>query len=747
MAQEQKIIRTVGRNNCGGRCVICVHMKDGQIEKLSTETAESTNGAYPLCACVRGLNYHKTFLGPDRLQYPMKRVGERGEGKFERISWTEAVDIIASEWKRIRDTYGPASRYVNYATGDASVFRGCDLAKRLLALDGGYLDYYNSYSSACIARATELMYGTVESGNPPEDLVNAKLILLWGHNPAETRFDCETMYYLQEAKKKGIPIVVIDPRQSDTALQLNARWIPIRPATDAALADAMAWVIVDAGLQDQDFLDRCCIGFDEAHMPDGIDPSECYLSYLTGKKDGIPKTPEWAEPITGIPAETIRALALEYAKAKPAVLLQGYGAQRHAYGEQGARGGMLLACLTGNVGISGGFASGNGLCTRNHQPELPMPKNPMDVKIPVFLWTDAVSRGHEMTALDGVKGDAARMTDVKMILNLAGNSLINQHSDINTTAALLKDTSKCEFIVCSDLFMTASAKFADILLPGTSMFEEEALVPPWHFGDFLGYCSKVLEPLGESRFEYEWLSEVAEKLGLGEAFTEGRTTSQWLKHIYEEVRKKEPELPDYEAFKAEGIYRYRNHPDGIAFKAQREDPEKNPFPTPSGKIEIFSETVWNTEFKEPFPAIPCYVEPPEGATDALAERYPIQLIGWHTKRRTHTIHDNNLPMHPIDPQRLWMHPTDAEKRGIAEGDEVLVWNDRGRTQIAVHLSERIMPGVAALSQGAWYSPDADGTDRGGSINVLTSLDSTPYARGNPQHTNLVEICRAEEGQA
>lgn len=744
MMEEKKVLRTVGRNNCGGRCVICVHMEKGRIERLTTETAKEAAGAYPLCACARGMNYHKTFLGSDRLQYPMKRIGRRGEGRFERISWSEAVDTIVSEWKRIRDSYGPASRYVNYATGDSSVFRGCDLAKRLLALDGGYLGYYNSYSSACIARATELMYGTVESGNPPEDLVNAGLIILWGHNPAETRFDCETMYYLKQAKRKGIPIVVIDPRKSDTVLELDARWIPIRPATDAALADAMAWVIVEAGLQDREFLDRCCIGFDEAHMPKGIDPKECYLAYLQGRKDGVAKTPEWAEPITGIPAETIRALALEYARAKPAALLQGYGAQRHAYGEQGARGGMLLACLTGNVGISGGYAGGNGLCTRHAQPELPMPPNPITAKIPVFLWTDAVIRGHEMTALDGVRGDCTQMTDVKMILNLAGNSLINQHSDINRTAAYLEDTSKCEFIVVSDLFMTASAKYADILLPGTSMFEEEALVPPWHYGDFLGYCRKVMEPVGESRFEYDWLAEVAEKLGYGAAFTEGRTTGQWLEYIYNELRGKETELPEYEAFKEQGIYRYRTHPEGIAFRQQREDPEKHPFPTPSGKVEIFSERVWNTEFKDPFPAIPCYVEPPEGAEDPLAKRYPIQLIGWHTKRRTHSIHDNNLPMHAMDPQRLWMHPEDAEKRGIHAGDEVVIWNDRGQIKIPAHLSDRMMPGVAALSQGAWYAPDEEGTDRGGSINVLTSLRPTPYARGNPQHTNLVQICRAEE---
>jgi len=743
MAADYKIIPTVGRNNCGGRCIIHAHVRDGKIEKLTTDTPAAAGEDVPLCACAKGLNYHKTFLGPDRLQYPMKRVGARGEGKFQRISWEEAVDIISDQWIRIRDTYGPASRYVAYATGVTSVFRGNNLAKRLLALDGGFLDYYNSYSSACITQATKLMYGTRETGNTPSDWLNSQLIILWGHNPSETKFDCESMYWLRKAKKQGIPIVVIDPRQSDTALELGARWIPIRPATDAALADAMAWVIIDAGLQDQSFLDRCCIGFDKAHMPESVDPTECYLSYVTGEKDGVAKTPEWAEPITGVPAETIRKLALAYATAKPAALIQGYGAQRHAYGEQGVRGGILLACLTGNVGISGGWASGVGGASRHPNPELPMPPNPVTAKIPVFCWSESVDHGHAMGALDGVQGDVSQMTDVKMILCLAGNTLINQHSDINATAELLRDESKCEFIVCSDLFMTASAKFADILLPGTSLFEGESIVPPWFNSDFLCFGNKVIEPLHECRYEYDWLSEVAERLGLGEAFTEGRSTEQWLEYIYRQLQVKEPQLPPYEEFKSAGVYRYQNTPERIAFRQQRLDVEEHPFPTPSGKVEIFSERVWNTEYREPFPAVPRYMAPPEGAQDPLRAKYPLQLIGWHTKRRTHSVHDNNKALHKLDPQRLWIHPADAAERGIQEGDEVLVYNGRGRVRIPAHLTERIMPGVTALSQGAWYAPDENGTDRAGSINVLTAIRPTPYARGNPQHTNLVQVEKCE----
>lgn len=815
MGQEEKVkvIHTTGRNNCGGRCVIHAHVRDGRIERLTTDTQEAAGCGAPLTACVRGMNYHKTFLGEDRLRYPMKRVGPRGEGAFERISWQEAVDIIAGEWIRIRDTYGPGSRYVNYATGISALMRGNTLAKRLLSLDGGFLDYYNSYSTACIRQATDLMYGTNRTGNSLEDWLNTNLIILWGHNPAETRFDT-TMCYLKKAREKGIPVVVVDPRKNDTVLALDGEWIPIRPATDSAMMDAMAYVIIKEGLADREFLDRCCLGFDKEHMPEGIDPSECYLSYVTGEKDGVPKSPQWAEEITGVKKETIEKLAVRYATARPAALIQGYGPQRNGYGEQIARGGILLACITGNVGVKGGWASGTADNGVHRMPSFPVPPNPYPMKIPVFLWTDGIVRGHEMTGLDGVAvtGDVRQAvrrwnpetaggsrwkmgtdgtapgqeavwkadieaegktgiptemgirqeaeeisvdsdeglwernvhlaSDIKMILNLAGNCLINQHSHINRTKEILKDTSKCEFIVCSDLFMTSSARFADILLPGVSMFECENITMPWQYGNFLGFNNKVIEPLFEGRFEYDWLSEVADRLGLKEEFTQGRTAGQWLESIYNDLRKQETELPDYETFKKEGIYRYRNNPGVIAFEKERKDPDKYPFPTKSGRIEIFSEKVYRTKYREFVPAIPRYVEPPEGPRDPLAARYPLQLVGWHTKRRCHSIHDNNQAMDKLDPQRLWMHERDAAARGISDGDEVLVWNDRGCIRIPVRITDRIMEGVTALSQGAWYRPDRDGVDRAGAVNVLTSLRPTPYAKGNPQHTNLVEVKKA-----
>lgn len=746
---ETKIIPTTGRNNCGGRCIIYAHVRDGIIEKLSTETTGTPKHPVPLCACARGLNYHKTFLGEDRLRWPMKRTGERGEGKFSRISWEEALDILTSEYIRIRDTYGPGSRYVNDGCGISAVMRGDRMMRRLLALDGGYLGSYNSYSSACIRNATDITYGTSETGTHPSDWLNSQLIILWGHNPAETRFDSSSMFYLKKAKAAGIPVIVIDPRKNDTVLALDARWIPIRPATDSALADAMAYVIIKEGLQDQGFLDTCCLGFDAAHMPEDVDPSLNCLSYLMGENDGIPKTPEWGETITGIPADTIRELAIRYATTKPAAIIQGYGAQRNAYGEQSARGVILLTCLTGNVGISGGSAAGSGDCSTHKLPKFPVSDNPYNRELPVFLWTDAIDHGKEMNEYDGIRTcdqgifddpkDIALDSNIKMIFNLASNTLINQHGDINRTAKLLKDTSKCEFIVCSDLFMTASAKFADLLLPGISMFEEENITKPWKFTEFLGFNNKVIEPLYECKTEYEWIRELAKRIGLEEEFTEGRDYSQWMSYIYEDLRTSEPELPEYDEFREKGIYKFEEGHYPIPFEKEVKDPKHYPFPTPSGKIELFSTKLWKTPMKDFMPPIPRYVAPPEGPQDPLTKRFPLQLSGWHSKCRTHTIHDNNLNLRKLDPQKLWIHPEDAAARSINDGDMVLVYNDRGQVKIPAKITDRVAKGVTTLSQGTWYTPDENGVDTRGSINVLTSQRPTPFARGNGQHTNLVEV--------
>lgn len=743
-------VPTASPNNCAGRCVVKVQLKDGKIKGIVTDEAPDTEHCPAIRACVKGRHYLDTFLHKDRLLYPMKRVGKRGEGKFVRITWEEALDTIAQENNRIRDTYGPASRYVNYATG----YEMCTavppyMMRRLLNLDGGYLRYYNNYSNSPSTTATKLIYGTDETGNTPEDYENSKLILLWSHNPAETICGGNLNYYLKKAKEKGTKIIVIDPRYSDTAAAFADEWIAPLPTTDSALSDAMAYVIYAKGLHEQEFLDTYCLGFEDKTLPQGVPAGESYLSYLLGKQDGISKTPEWAAKITGLSAETIERLAIEYATAKPAAIIEGYGAGRHAYGEQFSRGLIALACMTGNVGISGGSAAGvgqNGYACR----ELPVVPTPIEdkvkVRIPCYLWTMAAEWGKEMTAADGLKGGSHLESDIKMIFNLAGNCLINQHGDCNYTRKLLEDETKVEFIVCSDIFMTASARYADILLPGTSMLETENITAAPSAFDVIFKTNPVIEPLGECRFDYDWMCDLAKRLGIYEEFSEGRDLRQWLMYAVSELRRTYPEFPEYEEFSKQGIYRVLHEKPEVAFERERKEPENYPFPTASGKIELFSKELYEEGDAAEKPAIPKYIPAWEGPSDPLRKQYPLQCIGFHTKARTHSVHDNNPMINSLIPQQMWMHPLDAAKRKLQDGDMALVYNGRGRLTIPVKVTERIVKGVVAIPQGAWFTPDETGCDRRGCINTLTSLRPTPISKANAQHTNLVEVEKLEKSR-
>jgi anaerobic dimethyl sulfoxide reductase subunit A len=746
-AAREAIVPICGINNCGGRCPLAARVSGGCV--LGIRHANIPLAPHGITICARGALYDETFLTSDRLRYPLKRIGARGEGKFARISWDEAIRTIAREHIRIRDRYGPASRFVNYSTGVNAVARGDLFAQDLLAIDGGFLGRYGSYSTACTSAATPYTYGTTVTGNRSRDLLNSKLIILWGHNPLETVFGSSMKYYLREAKRRGTEIIIVDPRRSDSALELADRWIGIRPTTDSAIMDAMAYVIFSEQLQDQAFMDRFCLGFDAAHMPRGIEGGQNYRDYVFGRYDDTPKTPEWASPITGADADAIVWLARKYACAKPAALLQGFGPQRNGNGEQSVRSGTMLACLTGNVGIPGGSAAGAGEVAMPRMPSIGLTPNPYKGAISSFLWTDAVLRGDGMTSgEDGVTGVPRLEQNVKMIFNLAGNALINQHSDINRTMGILRDESLCEFIVGSDLFMTPSARFADILLPGTSMFEGENIGKPWHEGDYILYCGKSVEPLFECRFEYDWLRDLADLLGHGDKFSRsGKNLRERLNECYDEVRKDEPDMPDFEAFRKNGFYRFKDDGRSVAFEDNIKKTGQHPFPTPSGKIEIFSPRLHAMNKPLEIPAIPKYTPSFEGPGDPAKKKYPFQLVGWHSKRRTHSIQDVNRGMDNIEPQRVWINPSDALAKKITDGALVRLFNERGCLTIRAHVTDRIIPGVLGVPQGAWFEPNEEGTDVRGSFNVLSTSRPTPLAKGNPQHSNLIDIepCPTEEG--
>ncbi|HCQ6406974.1 TPA: molybdopterin-dependent oxidoreductase, partial [Escherichia coli] len=573
-------------------------------------------------------------------------------------------------------------------------------------------------------------------------LLDTKLVILWGHNPTETIFG-HTNYYFQKMKQNGTRFIVVDPRYSDTVSSLADQWIPLLPTTDNALMDAMMYVIISENLHDKTFIDTYTLGFDENSMPEGVPANESLVAYLFGAKDGIHKTPEWAEKITHVPAQSIRQLARDYANTKPAALIQGWGPQRHICGERTARGSTLLASITGNVGIKGGWAAGyGGSSNRKFCVGPDMPENPVQAKISIMNWMQAADDASKVTPQDGLKGVDKLDSNIRLLFSLAGNYLANQNPDVHQAAKLLEDESKIEFIVLSDLFMTPSAKYADVLLPETSFMERWNIGETWGTASYLILSEKLIEPDFERRTDYDWLRDVAKKLGVEAEFSQGRDEKQWIEHIWEQTRLAMPDenLPDFATLQKTRRHLFKSAPH-IAFEANIRDPQSNPFPTPSGKIEIFSKRLFDMQDPE-IPALSHYVPAFEGPEDKLTAKYPLQLITWKGKNRANSTQYANPWLQEVQTQKLWLNPQDAKQRGIVEGDSVKIYNDRGVSIIPVEITPRIIPGVVAMQAGAWWQPDAQGIDRGGCANVLSSTRITALAKGNSHQTMLVEVEKA-----
>jgi len=754
-AAESKVLTTSCYHNCGGRCILKAEVKEGAVVRLlpDTDPDEDPINNPRAIPCVRGRSQIRRVYSAERLKYPMKRVGKRGEGKFERISWDEALDTIASEMTRIKEQYGNEAFYYHYASGQIGggidmTYKGTGPLARLLHMFGGYVNFYGTYSSACYGAVVPYITGS-SANNSVDDLLNSKLVVLWADNPLVTRNGGKgDGYYHLLAKENGAKYIVIDPRMSDSVIALEADWVPINPGTDVALIAALAYVMIEEDIYDKEFVDKYTVGFHEDNLPEGAPENSSWMAYVMGDADGEAKTPEWAEPITGIPASRIRTLAREMALTKPCAMLQGLGWQRRAYGEQAPRALPILAAMTGNVGIAGGgmgLRSGRG--ANISMGGFPAGQNPIEATISVFMWPDFIKRGKEMTSgpRDRIKGAEKLNQNMKFMLNWAGNTLINQHSDVNGTTELLQDESLLEFILVGDVAMTPSARFADILLPDCTSFEVDNLLTGNGEGraNFAVYSHKLVDPLFESR-DVLWIAEqLADRLGMGEEFREGRTSREdWLREMVDIARENDPNFPTYEEFKEKGIYKISGKGQVVANQDFVDDPEANPLPTETGKIEIFSPHLFAQNDPDEIPAIPKYIPEWEGVSDPLRETYPLMLVGSHAIQRSHSTFDDVDILQEAHPQVVWINTLDARERGIENGETVRIFNDRGTVLLPAFVTPRIRPGVVNIPQGAWYTPDASGVDIRGAINTLTKYHPTPFAKGNPQHTNLVQVEKA-----
>ncbi|MBI4286128.1 MAG: molybdopterin-dependent oxidoreductase [Chloroflexi bacterium] len=724
---KEQVITTLCASHCGGSCLLKLHVQDGVIKRIETDDGEEPQ----LRACQRGRAYRQRLYAPERLLYPLKRVGERGEGKFRRISWDEALDTVAGEIKRVRDTYGPASILYMNLGGDLGRLQTVVMMARVLALAGGYTEAWGVTSFSGGMHSDQATYGTYYTTNMRDDLVNARLIILWGWNPASTIAGVNTGWYLAQAREAGARIIAVDPRYTDSAAAFAQQWLPIRPGTDGAMLLAMAHTMISEGLHSQAFLDTYTIGFDK------------FRDYVMGVTDGVAKTPQWAEAITGVPASAIKNLAREYATIKPAALMAGIAPGRTAYGEQYHRIANTLAAMTGNIGVHGGDAAARAwesiapfggynykmgyiLGTRNpvnEQAPAPPKGSPPGYR---------ANKPHRNEIPDFIeKGKAGGYhADCKLIA-VVNFSWLNAVPNINRIVRALK-SGKVEFIYVQEQFMTPTAKFADVILPSNTFMERNDIAVGAGLA-FYGYQKKAIGPLGESKSHFEIASLLAERLGI-KGFSD-KTEEGWLREMV-----KNSDIPDYDQFKAKGIYRIPLSEPYVAFQKQIEDPAHNPFPTPSGKIEIYSQQ-WAALNNPLLPPVPTYVEPWEGLNDPLARKYPLQLISSHFKKRANNQFAGHPWLNEFEPQALLISSADAQDRGIKDGDLVRAFNHRGETIIPAKVTERIMPGVVDLPHGAWYQPDEKGIDRGGCPNVLTS---EVYSPGGAYAYNscLVQVARA-----
>jgi anaerobic dimethyl sulfoxide reductase subunit A len=699
MSNEVRKVPVGCPHDCGGSCLLIAHVEDGVVRRITTDEAVPDKpSAAQLRACLKGRAYRQRIYHADRLKYPLKRVGERGAGKYERISWDDALDTVAGKMLDIREKHGATSimNMSHSGTMLCAYHNGRNAIQKLLNMFGGQTYLEGIISNQATVDAAFQMFGSVFSGNEREDLVNSKMIIMWGWNPTDSIWGTNTSYYLSLAKENGARIVVVDPRYTDSAATFADQWIPIHPKTDAAMLIAMAYVMIDEELQDQDFLDKYTIGFDK------------FKDYVMGQEDDVPKTPEWAARITGVPAAIIAELARAYATTKPAALAPGYGPGRIFNGRQFNLATATLCAMTGNIGVSGGETGLSifGFPIQMKVMQFPGGHSSDSVHVHWNKWADAIIEGRA----------GGYPTDIKMVYSVAGNT-VNQLGNVRKAEKAL---NMLDFMVAQDQFLTATARYADIVLPATTQFERNDVMIPWLNGHYIIYSEKAIEPYGECRNDVDICTELAERLGI-EGFND-TSEEEWLKYLTGGAG-----IEDWDEFKERGFLKYDLEKPHIAFRNQIENLDDNPFSTMSGKIEIFSQSAAESENPEVTP-IAKYIAPDPSELD---ERFPLNLVTGHGKKSCNSMFYNLPWVKETEAQEVWINAVDAEVRGIQNGDMVKVTSVAGATRLPVRVTERIIPGTVNIDQGIEFELDADGIDVMGAANAVcpdvhTPTDITPY---------------------
>jgi len=734
--KDVKLVRTVCSSADGQVCGLLAHVKDGVVIKV--EAADMPDPKYKHI-CARGLSTLQMLYHPDRLKYPMTRVGERGEGKWKRISWDEALDTIAFRLKEIGEKYGPSSLLWCCAT-----IGGLDMIYASLAgsLGGSFVSIIGDGDSAgpCGDVAS---FGAVWGDRYLTGLEKPNLCVLWGTNPAETiPYGMRT---IQDDRERGAKLVVIDPRFTATASKAD-RYIRIRPGTDAALALGMLHIILKEGLHDTSFIigntvgaflvntqtglfltekdiladgsEQKCMVWDTAageartsDMP-GVSPA-LTGTYTVGAIECLPAfqlladlvreySPEKISAITEIPPDIIEELAREYVQRRPVASYRGMGMQRTFHGDLAYRAIATLAAFTGNLHLEA--------------PQIPVYE--------LYMYLHGITTCHFIPILKAYEAiDTGDPYPIKALW-IAKQNWVNQLPDANRVTREL--FPKLDFIVVADIFMTASARQADIVLPACTFYEQMDLVPPINVApsmpEYFKLQERAVEPLHECKTDTQIVRELAQKMGLDEYFQ--NSDEQLI------------ELMLSTGYPAEM---------GITMEKLKQSPVKAPrrpnyptFLTPSGRMEFYCEKLVDMGQQ-----LPCYIEPLESARKPLGQKYPLIYMTTHTRYRTHSTLANVGWLRELEPEPvLEMNPIDADARDVRDGDVVRVFNDRGSMKLKVNIHEGIKPGTVNVNQGWWPEHFLEGTHQDLTHSVINRAQELIYEPNSALYDVLVEVEKA-----
>jgi anaerobic selenocysteine-containing dehydrogenase len=661
-----------------------VEVENGCIRRIEPHP---DNRATPGGLCLKGLSYVEREVSPDRLLFPLAR--DSNGLQFHRISWGEALDRIAEKLQRLKQGPGPQS--VLYYAGSGTKGLLNSVGMQFWRLFGGCTSTYGDLCWPAGLEATRLTLGE-NKHNAPWDLPNARLIILWGKNPAETNI--HQMPFINEALQRGAKLIVIDPRRTESAERAELLVQP-NPGSDGALALGIANLLLQRDCLDHEFVERCVLGFPEF--------SSMAAEFI----------PERVAKLTDVPVRDLERLASCLAEIKPATICAGFGMQRYTNGGQAMRAMIALLALTGNIGKSGaGWQFADLQSAIFDEVKDPIASYPPEIPDGIVRVAVSPARlGQDMLALRDPK--------LKMIWVERGNP-VTQNPETHT---VLKAFRSLEFRVVIDQFLTDTAREADIVLPAKSLFEQSDVIGAyWH--PYVQLRQKILEPPGEVKPESEIYGLLALHLGLPEAAVRAQIPGPTDAEVEAWIERKLASFPELT------LARLRAGP-VLAPGCQEIAFSDFVFRTPSGKIELLSQEAAQRWRVDP---LPLFCEPEEGSASGP---YPLHFLTPNTKNRIHSQFGNLKMVREVSgPYCLILSPADAARRGIRDGDSVRIFNDRGSLHAPARIDFSLKPGCVAMTNGTWIR-------EGGTVNFCSLGRETDMGHGAAFHDNLVEVAKAD----